>query len=532
MLRNLSIRASLVWGMGCLSAIMLVLGCLGLGSLRGSNDELRAMYAERLLPMQYLSQVVAALEHSRSGIAAAILNPADVEADMRALERSLAEGQAAWQRYDAAIVTDRERQLALQFSQRYALLVRQGVTPAMEAIRAFNVPGATELYTQTLSPLHAQAVMPMAQLMSLQREQGQVIYEHSQHRYRLLFAAYLGAAGLGLVLAAVMGALLVRALSRPLAAAVTVAQGVAAGDLTQVIAPAGNNETGRLIQALRTMNENLAGIVLKVHLGTQAISGASVEIAQGNRDLSQRTERQAASLEETATAMETLTRSVSCNADQAREASQMAQQAAGVAAQAGAVVEQVTQTMQAIDSASRNIVEIIAVIDSIAFQTNILALNAAVEAARAGEQGRGFAVVATEVRALAQHSASAARQIKVLISNSVDKVDVGSRLAQTAGSTMRQVIDSIDRVSQVVTGIADASDDQRHGIGQINAVIVQIDTSTQQNAALVEQAAASAQALRHQAHELELAVGAFRVARLAPPAHTSDDPAPLPLGHR
>jgi methyl-accepting chemotaxis protein-1 (serine sensor receptor) len=515
--------------MGILSGILVLLGILGLSSLRGSNDELRAMYAERLLPMHYLSQVMTGLDRSRSGIAAAILNPADVDADMRALKQSLAEGDAAWKSYHGVLMTEQERELAAQFAQHYEHLRKEGVMPAMEAIGAFNVPGATELYTQNLTPLHAQAAVSMARLMAMQRERGQAIYEQSQQRYQVFFVASLSAVGLGLAFATLMGALLVRAISRPLAAAVMVAQSVAAGDLTQVIVPGGRNETGRLIQALRTMNENLAQIVTKVHLSTRTISSASVEIAQGNRDLSSRTERQAASLEETATAMETLTLSVSRNAGEARLASRMAQQAAGVAAQGGEVVEQVVQTMQHINSASKNIVEIIAVIDSIAFKTNILALNAAVEAARAGEQGRGFAVVAAEVRGLAQHSAAAAREIKILISNSVDKVDIGSALAQTAGSTMQQVMDSINRVSQMVSGIADASDDQRQGIGQINEVIAQIDTATQQNAALVEQAAASAISLQHQANDLELAVCVFRVGKAQIPAHVMGDTVSLGL---
>ncbi|OWY29169.1 methyl-accepting chemotaxis protein [Herbaspirillum robiniae] len=515
MLRNLTIRTSLVWGMGFLSAMLLVLGALGLFSLHGSNGELRAMYADRLLPMQQLSQVMAALDRSRSGIAAAILNPADVESDMRALEQSLRAGEAAWKAYAASALTEQERALAADFARRYEQLKKDGVMPAMEAVRSFNIPGATELYSQNLAPLHQQAGAPMTRLIALQQEAGRAIYEASQQRYHAIFAACLAAMCAGLGFALLMGVLLVRAISRPLAQAVGIAEGVAAGDLGQHIAAAGDNETGKLMQALATMNANLVGIVAKVHQSTRAIAAASAEIGNGNRDLSERTERQAASLEETASSMETLTATVRQNAEGAQQANAMAQQAAGVAADGGAVVAQVVDTMSAINAASRKIVEIIAVIDSIAFQTNILALNAAVEAARAGEQGRGFAVVASEVRALAQRSAAAAREIKGLIGDTVGKVDAGSRLVEKAGATMQQVMDSINNVTQVVASIADASDDQRHGIEQINQAIAQMDEGTQQNAALVEQAAASAMALQLQARELAAAVGAFRIAPTA-----------------
>lgn len=298
---------------------------------------------------------------------------------------------------------------------------------------------------------------------------------------------------------------------RPLNRAVRIAETVAAGDLSSRIDGIGKDETGKLLQALKTMNDNLQNIVGKVRNGTDSITMASGEIASGNMDLSSRTEQQAGSLEETASAMEELTSTVKQNADNARQASQLAASASEVAVQGGSVVAQVVDTMGAINASSKKIVDIISVIDGIAFQTNILALNAAVEAARAGEQGRGFAVVATEVRNLAQRSASAAKEIKELIGDSVQKVDSGSRLVEQAGETMSNVVTSVRRVTDIVAEISSASQEQSDGIEQVNRAIAQMDETTQQNAALVEQAAAAAQSLQDQAATLGEVVSLFKL---------------------
>jgi methyl-accepting chemotaxis protein len=304
-----------------------------------------------------------------------------------------------------------------------------------------------------------------------------------------------------------------RLISRPLQGAVDVASRVAAGDLTAQIEVDANSrdETGQLMLALRDMTGNLRKIVGEVRGGTDTIATASAEIAAGNQDLSSRTEEQASSLEETASSMEELTATVRQNASNARQASEMAQSASVVAQQGGQLVEQVVQTMESISASSKKIVDIIGVIDGIAFQTNILALNAAVEAARAGEQGRGFAVVASEVRNLAQRSAAAAKEIKVLIGDSVDQVGEGARLVGLAGSTMQQIVGSVHGVSEVIAGITIASDEQSTGIDQVNIAVGQMDQVTQQNAALVEQAAAAAESLQDQANRLRELVGVFRI---------------------
>ncbi|CAB3697794.1 chemotaxis protein [Achromobacter piechaudii] len=315
----------------------------------------------------------------------------------------------------------------------------------------------------------------------------------------------------GVVIGMLLGWLVTRGIVRPLEQAVKAARQVAAGDLTTDIQVATRDETGDLMTALKAMNESLARIVADVRDGCESIASASSQIAQGNSDLSQRTEEQASSLEETAASMEELTSTVQQNANNASEADRLVTQASSVAVRGGEVVEGVVQTMSAISDSSRRIADITGVIDGIAFQTNILALNAAVEAARAGEQGRGFAVVAGEVRTLAQRSAVAAKEIKALIDESATRVQGGTRQVDEAGRTMREVVDSVRQVAILVREIASASEEQSSGIGQVNQAVAQMDTVTQQNAALVEEAAAAAASMQEQAGRLAQEVRRFKV---------------------
>jgi methyl-accepting chemotaxis protein len=314
-----------------------------------------------------------------------------------------------------------------------------------------------------------------------------------------------------LVIGLSLAVFIARIISNPLNRAVTVAKQVADGDLSAQIEASSEDETGQLMHSLRAMNDNLLRIVGQVRSGTDTIATASSEIASGNLDLSSRTEQQASSLEETASAMEELTATVKQNSDNAKQANQLAVSASEVAVQGGTAVGEVVNTMQAINASARKIVDIIGVIDGIAFQTNILALNAAVEAARAGEQGRGFAVVASEVRSLAQRSAAAAKEIKSLIDDSVEKAGLGSKLVESAGVTMTEVVNSVKRVTDIVAEISSASQEQSTGIEEVNRAITQMDEVTQQNAALVEEAAAAAQSLQDQAQSLAGIVSVFKL---------------------
>ncbi len=332
--------------------------------------------------------------------------------------------------------------------------------------------------------------------------------------------------GLSLLASLLLAAWIIRAITRPIGQAVAVARAVSAGDLTHPIEAGDRSETGQLLQALGEMQAGLARVVSQVRTGSEAVAAASAQIAQGNHDLSSRTEKEASALQETSASMDQLGSTVKQNASNAQQANQLAQNASSVAAQGGQVVSQVVDTMRDISESSKKIADIITVIDGIAFQTNILALNAAVEAARAGEQGRGFAVVASEVRSLAQRSAAAAKEIKQLITESVERVDHGSALVDRAGTTMDDVVSSIERVTTIMTEISAASAEQSQGVSQVGEAVMQMDHSTQQNAAMVEQMAAAAAGLNQQAQSLVQAVAAFKLR----PGETSRAAGPVDLG--
>ncbi|MBN9355686.1 methyl-accepting chemotaxis protein [Herbaspirillum huttiense] len=376
---------------------------------------------------------------------------------------------------------------------------------------AGNVEEAMRLLETTFVPTAATYQKLMREMVDIQRKDIDDTAKEIDNiaaQSRILIVVL---EGLILLLGIVLARTLTLGITKPLQTAVVVSRKVAEGDLATQVQVTSRDETGQLLQSLKDMNDSLRGIVANVRTGTDTISTASAEIAAGNLDLSGRTEQQASSLEETASAMEELISTVRQNADNARQASQLAQSASSVAEQGGGVVSQVVDTMGAINASSRKIVDIISVIDGIAFQTNILALNAAVEAARAGEQGRGFAVVASEVRSLAQRSASAAKEIKELINDSVEKVGDGSRLVEQAGVTMQEVVSSVRHVTDIVAEISAASAEQTSGIEQINLAITQMDQVTQQNAALVEQAAAAAASMQNQAGRLAQMVSVFRI---------------------
>ena len=371
---------------------------------------------------------------------------------------------------------------------------------------------AAQLLLGELMPLQAEAVEAAEAFGVQQIKLGEAVQARANGAYRSGVATMVGLGLAAVALLCLFGALLMRAITGPLNRAVEVSRAVAAGDLRLHIDAEGQNETAQLLHALHTMQTSLASVVGNVRQNAEGVATASAQIAQGNSDLSARTEQQASALEETAASMEQLSSTVRQNADNARQANQLAQSASSVALQGGDVVGEVVETMKEINDSSRKIVDIISVIDSIAFQTNILALNAAVEAARAGEQGRGFAVVASEVRSLAQRSADAAKEIKSLISASVERVEQGTLLVDRAGRTMQEVVSSIRRVTDIVGEISAASSEQASGVAQVGEAVTQMDQATQQNAALVEESAAAASSLNTQARQMVEAVAVFKLA--------------------
>ena len=389
------------------------------------------------------------------------------------------------------------------------------VTPLINKVAELGFANRNEEATVVLMkeaiPAHRKLLNQLGELVALKTKLNGEAAAQAALAYTTARIVMIGISLLAIASGALLARLTTRSITVPINSAVKIAQTVAAGDLTSQITVSTKDEAGQLLQALKDMNKSLVKIVGEVRSGTDTIATATSQIAAGNMDLSSRTEQQASSLEETASSMEELTSTVKQNADNARQANQLAVSASDVAVKGGAVVSQVVETMSAINHSAKKIVEIIGVIDGIAFQTNILALNAAVEAARAGEQGRGFAVVATEVRSLAQRSAAAAKEIKTLIGDSVEKVDVGSKLVAEAGSTMEEVVSSVKRVTDMMAEITAASQEQSAGIEQVNQAVSQMDQVTQQNAALVEEAAAAAESLQEQSSHLAQVVSVFQL---------------------
>jgi methyl-accepting chemotaxis protein len=405
---------------------------------------------------------------------------------------------------------------------------------AIGQVLAFNSEGAASVIASRIDPLNVQILTGINKLVDLQLAARRDFLTQSEAGDQRLLLILLAMGALALLLGVGCAVAITRSITLPLSGALVVAQKVAASELTSQVVVTGQDEISLLLQALKDMNENLAQTVGEVRSSTEEMTQVASEIASGNADLSARTESQASSLEQTASSMEELTGTVRQNADNARQANALATSASSVALQAGGVVSQVIGSMGSIKDSSRKIADIIGVIDSIAFQTNILALNAAVEAARAGEQGRGFAVVAAEVRNLAQRSAGAAKEIKALIDDSVGQVDLGSKLVDQAGQTMGLVVTSIKQVADIMGEITAATQEQSHGIEEINQAIAQMDEMTQKNAALVEEAAAAADSMQQQSKKLSAAVSIFQlpdahaVRRPAPVATVAPAPAPAP----
>ncbi len=519
MLANMSIKSRLVFVIGFLSVLLVGIGILGLTSLGSANDAFKSVYENRTVALGQLARITMLINQNQiaiSGVTAGQLSafPDDVSVVDKKVDdasNTIKEIDTLWKAFLGTYLTPEEKKLADAFDANRMAYGRAGFLPAVAALRAHDFQQASELLQGPLTESFPAVQASMEALSQLQLDVAKSQFQASQARYAVVRNVSIAAIAFGVLLAGLIGFWLIRTISRSLREALRLAESVAAGDLTQTIDAHSNDEIGQLLQALKNMNASLVTIVGQVRHGTETISVASREIASGNADLSARTESQASSLEETASSMEELTSTVKQNAENARQANQLVVSTADVAAKGGEVVGQVVDTMASIKDSSRKIADIIGVIDGIAFQTNILALNAAVEAARAGEQGRGFAVVASEVRNLAQRSAGAAKEIKALIEDSVDKVDAGGKLVDEAGKTMDEIVTSVKRVTDIMSEIAAASQEQSAGIEQVNQAVTQMDDATQQNAALVEEAAAAAESLQDQAGKLAEAVSVFRL---------------------
>jgi methyl-accepting chemotaxis protein len=510
MLHTLSIRARLIFVLAILSLLLLAIGGHGLRGIALSNAALKTVYDDRLVALGYLDRVARKLLRAQLEIALGSESAAPAER-LREIDRALADEREQWSVYMKTYLTPQEAALAERFIQHRKRFENEVLQPAVAALHERRWDELGRISHGPMLTLYPSVRQPLDELVQLQLRVGQAEYQQAQADYLVRRNVSVAAVVLGMALAALIGWWLVRAISQPLARAASLAQSVAAGDLTPVIETRAQDETGRVLHALRDMVGSLRRIVGEVRSSTDTIATASRQIAAGNLELSSRTEQHASSLEQTAASMEQLTATVRQNAGNAHEASRLAASAAAVALKGGAVVAQVIDTMESIQQSSGKIAEITGVIDAIAFQTNLLALNAAVEAARAGEQGRGFAVVASEVRSLAQRSSEAAKQIKNLIGDSADKVGAGGRLVAEAGGTMRDIVDSVQKVTAIMDDISHASSEQTLGIEQVNRAITHMDEVTQQNAALVEEAAAAAQSLQEQAAALLSVVGVFQL---------------------
>ncbi len=510
---NLTIRMRLIGTMSFMAIMLAIGGAMGVIGVKNSNAIIEEIFTNQLPSVDALQQSRVDLVRSRVTIDRAIAHPEapDVAETIKRSEMYVGKSDEAFKKYLTLPQDEEEKKLSDQVAVARDQYMNEAHLKMTAAIKAGNRDEADRLNMTVVPKLFTVYSDKIAELSDFQLKESESKYQQSQTAFKwFVWIDVLGVVG-GLIAVFVSAHFLLRAISHPLHQTLRQFRAIGDGDLTQQLKPESKDEMGELISGLENMRQSLVQTVTMVRQSSGSIAVSSDEIASGNMDLSSRTEQQAASLEETASSMEELTSTVQQNADNARQANTLALTASDVASKGGKVVGDVVHTMSSIKESSNKIVDIIAVIDGIAFQTNILALNAAVEAARAGEQGRGFAVVASEVRSLAQRSANAAKEIKELIANSVDKVEEGARLVDDAGKTMDEIVVSIKSVADIMAEITAASEEQREGIQQVNQAITKMDEATQQNAALVEQAAAAAGSMRDQASNLNQAVGIFKL---------------------
>jgi len=514
MLSQFSIGKRLGIAFGVVLALMLLVAAVGYRGISTIGDAGRNIYDNNLQPIQLLSNIQYLAQRNRVLVMDTILNPdpANVTKRSAELEKNSATIDKDWATYTATNRNDEELALSKELEPAMQAFRTEGLVPAIKASQEGNPEAAMGIYKSKISPLAPKFFETLAKLKESNVIQAAATDEKVSAMTTAATTWLAGISVLALVVGVGFAVANTRSITTPLAHAVQVTNAVAQGNLSNTITAHGKDEVAQMLRSLHDMQDSLARVVATVRQSSESVAMASAEIAQGNHDLSARTEQQASAIEQTNAAMTELSGTVNQNTDAARQANQLATNASSVAVQGGEVVGRVVETMRDINTSSQKIADIIAVIDSIAFQTNILALNAAVEAARAGEQGRGFAVVASEVRALAGRSAEAAKEIKTLITDSVQKVENGTTLVDMAGSTMSEVVSSIQRVNDIMGEISAASNEQSVGVKEISSAIGNMDQSTQQNAALVEEMAAAASSLRTQAQELLQTVAVFKLA--------------------
>ena len=520
--KSLTVRARLIMLVGLLGVMLLAGAAIGLYSMSQQNAGTQRIYQSGMVPSQILDQV-------RSDSLKSFLTLSEA-ATLVGKADQVKQKMAEFERYQSEMNDYKDRFGKLQLSPAVAAAAKewhssdkdydQAKQDVLDAIKQSD-NGASDLVEMELRPLLMQRQDALAKLVKVQSDEAGQIFEGQVKSYQRIRMITLIALAAGLLFAVLRSVLLIRSISHALSYAMKVANEIAGGKLGHAIEVKGRDELAQLLGALSTMDQRLVDIVAEVRNGSDAVSTAAQQIARGNDDLSQRTQEQASSLEETASSMEEMTSTVKQNAENASHANQLARGAREQAERGGEVVAQAVTAMREINSSSRKISDIVSLIDEIAFQTNLLALNAAVEAARAGEQGRGFAVVATEVRNLAQRSAGAAKEIKLLINDSADKVRAGSELVDQSGKALADIVDSVKKVTDIVAEIAAASQEQSAGIDQVNHAVSQMDEMTQQNAALVEEASAAARAMHEQAGELSRQVNFFRLGEEAAAPVTS-----------